>query len=65
MWNEIGLVGISTAVFFISSYEFGKRSARYTLSKSLKELEEHKRLIDLSIEEHKNLMDEISSLNYR
>jgi len=71
MWYEVGLVGVSTAVFFYSSYEFGKRSARYSLTKSLMELEETKKelteehhLIDTSIEEHKNLISEINRFTF-
>jgi len=67
MWYEAGLVSISSAVFFYSSYEFGKVSAKYSLRKSLKDLEDTKnnlstqnKLIDDSILEHKKLLNEIS-----
>lgn len=71
MWYEMGLVGLSTAVFFVSSYEFGKRSARYSLNRSLKDLEDTKKtlidqneLIDTSIEEHKKLLDELNTFYF-
>ena len=71
MWYEVGLVGVSSVVFFVSSYEFGKRSARYSLKKSLKDLEETKKslkeqdeLIELSIEEHKNLLGELNTFSF-
>lgn len=71
MWYEVGLVGLSSAVFFYSSYEFGKRSARYSLKKSLLDLEETKKtlieqneLIDTSIEEHKNLLSELNTFSF-
>tara|TARA_R100001591_G_scaffold99982_1_gene106351 strand:- start:50 stop:280 length:231 start_codon:yes stop_codon:yes gene_type:complete len=71
MWYETGLVGLSTAIFFYSSYEIGKRSARYSLNKSLKDLEDTKKtlieqneLIDTSIEEHKKLLDELNTFYF-
>ena len=68
MWYEFGIVGVSTGIFFLSSYELGKRSAKYSLNKSLKDLEETKqnlkdqnKLIDESIIEHKNLLNELNT----
>ena len=60
MWYEIGASFLGGGLFFIASYEFGAFSARYTLNKSIKALEEHKGDLEFELEQHQELLNEIN-----
>ena len=60
MWHEIGYSILGGGLFLITSYEFGAYSARYTLKKSIKALEEDKEYFEDEIDKHNKLLDEIN-----
>tara|TARA_R110002073_G_scaffold209394_1_gene369913 strand:+ start:1997 stop:2197 length:201 start_codon:yes stop_codon:yes gene_type:complete len=60
MWSEIGYSLAGVGVLFFSSYELGKRSARFSLNRSIKLLEKDKELLKGHIDEHKKLLDDIN-----
>lgn len=60
MWSEIGASIIGTGLFLFGSYEFGKASARYSLKKNIKLLENNKDELKKHIEDHQKLLDEIN-----
>ena len=60
MWSEIGATILGTGLFLFGSYEFGRASARYSLKKKIKLLENDKETLKHHIDEHKKLLDEIN-----
>ena len=60
MWTEIGASLFGSGLFLFGSYEFGKASARYTLKKNIKLLENNKDELKKHIEDHQKLLDEIN-----
>jgi prefoldin subunit 5 len=60
MWAEIGATIIGTGVFLFGTYEVGRASARYSLKKSIKELEKDKDTLKKHIDEHQKLLDDIN-----
>lgn len=60
MWSEIGATILGTGLFLFGSYEFGRASARYSLNKSIKLLENDKETLKEHIDEHKKLLDDIN-----
>jgi len=60
MWSEIGATILGTGLFLFGSYEFGRASARYSLKKNIKLLENDKDKLKHHIEEHQKLLEEIN-----